>query len=152
MSKKNGRPWKKLHPMAKTDHTKTSGHGDSMTKSAMWGQFSENLFFCQGSTKWSSWLSKITETPISHGNVFLEIRYKMRQKRYFWQNKLLPLKLRQKQISVQVSVRDTYFYWRRKNLSERISLSFCQNLDWASITQSKLQVQNIPICFCFNTF
>ena len=31
----------------------------------------------QGSTKWFSWLSEITETPISHRNFFLEIRYKI---------------------------------------------------------------------------
>ena len=37
----------------------------------------------QGSTKWLSRLSKITETPISHGNFSLEIMYKMPQKGYF---------------------------------------------------------------------
>ena len=29
----------------------------------------------QGSTKWLSWLSKITKTPFSHGNFSLEITY-----------------------------------------------------------------------------
>ena len=37
----------------------------------------------QGSTKWVSWVSEITETPISHGNFSLEITYKMPKKRAF---------------------------------------------------------------------
>ena len=42
----------KLHPMALTDR-QTDGHGNSMTKSAKWGQFSENIYTEVGfSLKW----------------------------------------------------------------------------------------------------
>ena len=43
----------------------------------------------QGSKKWVSWVSGITEHPISHGNFSLEITYKMSKKRCFWQYKFL---------------------------------------------------------------
>ena len=45
---------KKLDPMAQTDK-QTNGHGDSMTESAQWGQFSENMKFARcllGSKVW----------------------------------------------------------------------------------------------------
>ena len=38
-----------------------------------------------GSKKWVSWVSKITETPISNGNFSLEITYKLSKKGYFLQ-------------------------------------------------------------------
>ena len=40
----NERPRKKLHLMAQTDR-QTSGHANSMTKFAQWGQFSENYMW-----------------------------------------------------------------------------------------------------------
>ena len=38
---------------------------------------------CQGSTKWLSWLSKITENPISHGNFSMKITDKILKTGYF---------------------------------------------------------------------
>ena len=46
----------------------------------------------QGFTKWLSWLSEITETPIYHGNFSLKIMYKMPKKGYFGPNKFLSQK------------------------------------------------------------
>ena len=40
-------------------------------------------FLEQVSTKWLSRLSAITETPISHGNFSLEIKYKISKKGYY---------------------------------------------------------------------
>ena len=37
---------KKLHSMAQ-NHRQTDGHGDSVTESAQWGQFSENHLIVQ---------------------------------------------------------------------------------------------------------
>ena len=46
----------------------------------------ERVAQSQGSTHWLSWLSEITETPISHEDFSQEITYKMPKKRDFWQN------------------------------------------------------------------
>ena len=44
---------------------------------------STDCYLGQGSTKWVSWVSKITEDPISYGNFSLEITYKMSKKGVF---------------------------------------------------------------------
>ena len=76
----------------------------------------------QGSTNRLSWLSAITETPISQGNFSLEFTFKIPKKGYFWQNK----NLSQKQVTVteKLSMTETNICHRKKvYLTEII---FCQ--------------------------
>ena len=66
----------------------------------------------QGSANWLSWLSEITENPISHGNFSLEIMYKIPKTGYFQHKKFLS----QKQVNVtkKLSVTETNFLNRNK--------------------------------------
>ena len=62
------------------------------------------------SVTWVSWLSKITENFIFHGNFSLEITYKVPKRGYFWQNKILS----QKQIILlqKLSVTEARFLYK----------------------------------------
>ena len=65
---------KKLHLMAQ-NHTQIHGHGDSMTESAQWGQFSENnktvIEFSVGSS------SSINDCILNAHSDFVKIRLKL---------------------------------------------------------------------------
>ena len=65
----------------------------------------------QGSTKWVSGVSEITEASISHGNPSLEITYKMPKKWYFEQNKVWSQK--------QYTVTEKLFLCDRNKLHRR---------------------------------
>ena len=69
------------------------------------------------SVTWVSWLSKITENYIFHGNFSVEITYKVPKRGYFWQNKILS----QKQIIVsqKLSVTEARFLCRNKFISQK---------------------------------
>ena len=69
------------------------------------------------SVTWVSWLSKITENFIFHGNFSVEIPYKVPKRGYFWQNKILS----QKQIIVsqKLSVTEARFLCRNKFISQK---------------------------------
>ena len=70
---------------------------------------------CQGSTKWLSWLSEILETPISQGNFFLEILYKIPKPWYSGHKKFLSQK--QGNVTQNISMTETNFLHSKNKAS-----------------------------------